>query len=60
MTISAQEQCQNEFRSLLHRWLEESDLSHYELLEACNSAVVHYLDEPVVEFTPDDGLLDET
>ncbi|BAQ84577.1 hypothetical protein [uncultured Mediterranean phage uvMED] len=50
----AKRQFENEVKANLNRWFEESDLDVEELAESALKAIDDWLDEEVVDFTPDE------
>lgn len=48
-----QEQCRNEFRAFLNRWVEESDLEDEQILEAVKDGVNTWMNEDVMTFESD-------
>ncbi len=47
------EQVKNEFKAVLNRWFEESDLDVEELSACGVEAIEEWLDEDTIEFTPE-------
>ena len=54
------EQFANEVTACLRRWSEESDLEEVQLAEIACEAINEWMDEDVVGFEADDGLLDDS
>ena len=54
------EQFANEVTACLRRWSEESDLEEVQLAEIACEAINEWMDEGVVGFEADDGLLDDS
>jgi hypothetical protein len=50
----AQKQFENAIKADLNRWFEESDLDVKDLTNSAMKAIEDWLDEDVVEFTPDE------
>jgi hypothetical protein len=50
LKMEASRQLIHEFKSLFHRWEEESDMEQHEILECLGEAVDEYYDEEVVDF----------
>lgn len=50
LKMEASRQLIHEFKSLFHRWEEESDMEQHEILECLDEAVDEYYDEEVVDF----------
>ena len=46
----ASRQCIHEFKALLHRWEQESDLEQADILECLKDALGEYYKEDVVDF----------
>ena len=51
--MEASRQLIHEFKTLFHRWEEESDMEQHEILECLGEAVDEYYDEEVVDFECD-------
>ena len=49
----AKQQFENEIKADLNRWFEESDLDVEELADSAVKAIEDWLDEGVIDFTPD-------
>jgi len=49
----AKKQCYHEFKNMIHRWSEESDLDDKEIVECMVEAAQEYYDEDVIEFECD-------
>ena len=49
----AKKQCYHEFKNMIHRWSEESDLDDKEIVECMVQAAQEYYDEEVIEFECD-------
>ena len=54
------EQFANEVTACLRRWSEESDMESIELAEIACEAINEWMDEDVVGFEADDGLLNDS
>jgi hypothetical protein len=54
------EQFANEVTACLRRWSEESDMEPIELAEVACEAINGWMDEDVVGFETDDGLLNDS
>ena len=54
------EQFANEITACLRRWSEESDLEEVQLAEIACEAINEWMDEDVVGFETDDGLLNDS
>jgi|TARA_R110002020_G_scaffold247000_1_gene460871 hypothetical protein len=54
------EQFANEVTACLRRWSEESDMEPIELAEIACEAINEWMDEDVVGFEADDGLLNDS
>lgn len=48
--MKASRQLIHEFKTLFHRWEEESDMEQHEILECLGEAVDEYYDEDIVDF----------
>jgi len=48
--MEASRQLIHEFKTLFHRWEEESDMEQHEILECLGDAVDEYYDEEIVDF----------
>jgi hypothetical protein len=55
----ANKQCYHEFKNLIHRWSEESDLEDAEIVQCMVDAAKEYYDEDVIEFEIDFELEEE-
>jgi hypothetical protein len=53
LKMEASRQLIHEFKTLFHRWEEESDMEQHEILECLGEAVDEYYDEEVVDFECD-------
>jgi len=51
----AQKQFENVIKADLNRWFEESDLDVEDLTNSAMKAIEDWLDEDVVDFTPDES-----
>tara|TARA_R100000479_G_scaffold140481_1_gene76410 strand:- start:443 stop:691 length:249 start_codon:yes stop_codon:yes gene_type:complete len=49
----AKKQCYHEFKNMIHRWSEESDLDDEEIVQCMVDAAKEYYDQDVVEFECD-------
>ena len=54
-SIKEIQQFESVIRETLNSWFEESDLEVEELASAAVKALEDWLDEPTVEFEPDEG-----
>ena len=52
-------QCTHEFKNLIHRWSEESDLADQSIVQCMVNAAKEYYKEDVIEFECDMDLEDE-
>ena len=50
---NAKKQCYHEFKSIIHRWSEESDLDDEQIVQCMVEAAQEYYDEDVIEFECD-------
>ena len=48
--MKASRQLIHEFKTLFHRWEEESDMEQHEILECLGEAVDEHYDEDIVDF----------
>jgi|TARA_R110002020_G_scaffold28372_4_gene90594 hypothetical protein len=55
----ASRQCIHEFKTLFHRWEQESDLEQVDILDCLKDALDEYYKEDVVEFDSEIDLEDE-
>ena len=51
-------QFKRELLGVFMRWLEESDIEEYEMIEATHDLMGEFLNEETVDFIPDDPLQD--
>ena len=51
----AKQKFENEIKADLNRWFEESDLDVEDLTNSAMKAIEDWLDEDVVDFTPDEN-----
>ena len=47
-------QFKNEVKAVIHRWLEESDLNDFDMVQLTVDALNDFLGERVISFDPDD------
>jgi len=57
--MQAREQCYHEFKNMIHRWSEESDMVDEEIIQCMVDAAKEYYDEDVIAFECDIVLDDE-
>ena len=49
----ARKQCYHEFKNLINRWSEESDMEDQEIVQCMVDAAKEYYDDDVIEFESD-------
>jgi len=49
----AKKQCYHEFKNMIHRWSEESDLDDEQIVKCMVDAAREYYDEDVIDFECD-------
>ena len=49
----ARKQCYHEFKNLIYRWSEESDMEDQEIVQCMVDAAKEYYDDDVIEFESD-------
>jgi len=59
MEAEAERQCIHEFKNLIHRWSEESDLEDEEIIGCIVNASKEYYKEDVIDFECDMELGEE-
>jgi len=48
--MQGREQCYHEFKNMIHRWSEESDMEDEEIVQCMVDAAKEYYDQDVIEF----------